>query len=149
MKAIAQTIKLCLNPRNLYIKGNPNSSPKQISYTYRVAIEVLQITNLMLGAYKDIIPETYRNNMLLTVWGLLRIQDKIIKNYAFVWTSNYIRVFEGFDHTRALGLYLTLIRGLESLSQGDFEIGALIKKSLNILIPYWDNKPPSANGNWI
>jgi len=35
------------------------------------------------------------------------------------------------------------------LSQGDFEIGALIKKSLNILIPYWDNKPPSANGNWI
>jgi hypothetical protein len=58
--------------------------------------------------------------MLLTVWGLLRIEDKIIKNYAFVWTSNYIRVFEGFDHTRALGLYLTLIRGLESLSQGDF-----------------------------
>jgi hypothetical protein len=48
--------------------------------------------------------------MLLTVWGLLRIEDKIIKNYAFVWTSNYIRVFEGFDHTRALGLYLTLIR---------------------------------------
>lgn len=87
--------------------------------------------------------------MLLTVWGLLRIEDKIIKNYAFVWTSNYIRIFEGFDHTRALGLYLTLIRGLESLSQGDFQIGALIKKSLNILIPYWDNKPPSSNGNWI
>lgn len=93
MKAIAETIRLCLNSRNLFIKGNPNSSPKQISYTYRVAIEVLQITNLMLDSYKDIIPEAYRNNMLLTVWGLLRIEDKIIKNYAFVWTSNYIRVF--------------------------------------------------------
>jgi len=45
-----------LNPRNLYIKGNANFSPKQISYTYRIGIEVLQITNLMLGAYKDIIP---------------------------------------------------------------------------------------------
>ena len=112
MKAVSETIKTCLNPRNLYIKGNQNFNPKNISYTYRIGIEVLQITNLMLGAYKDIIEDGYKNNMLLTVWGLLRIEDKIIKNYAFVWTSNYIRVFEGFDHTRALGLYLTLIRGL-------------------------------------
>lgn len=72
MKSISDTIKYCLNPKNLYIKGNINS-PKQISYNYRIGIEVLQITNLMLGAYKDIIPEAYRNNMLLTVWGLLRI----------------------------------------------------------------------------
>ncbi len=103
----------------------------------------------MLNAYKDIIPDTYKNNMLVTIWSLLRIEDKIIKNYAFVWTSNYIKAVDGFDNTRALGLYLTLIRGLEGLSQGDFQIGALIKKSLNILIPYWDNKPPHTNGNWI
>ena len=70
---MAETIKFCLNPRNLYIKGNPNFSPRQISFTYRIGIEVLQITNLMLNAYKEIIPEAYRSNMLLTVWGLLRI----------------------------------------------------------------------------
>lgn len=46
------------------------------------------------------------------VWGLLRIEDKMIKNYAFVWTSNYIRVFDGFEQPKALGLYLTLIKGL-------------------------------------
>ncbi len=56
MKTISETIKLCLNPRNLYIKGNTHLPQKQISYNYRVGIEVLQITNLMLGAYKEIIP---------------------------------------------------------------------------------------------
>lgn len=75
------------------------------------------------------------------VWGLLRIEDKMIKNYAFVWTSNYIRIFDGFEQPKALGLYLTLIKGLESLNHGDFEIGALIKKALNVLIPYWDSRP--------
>ena len=50
--------------------------------------------------------------MILTIWGLLRIEDKIIKNYAFVWASNYIRTFDGFDANKALGLYLTLIRSL-------------------------------------
>ena len=86
--------------------------------------------------------------MILTVWGLLRIEDKIIKNYAFVWASNYIRTFDGFDSNKALGLYLTLIRSLESLSQSDYEIGALIKKALNILIPYWDTRQKTAN-SWI
>lgn len=56
MRTISETIKLCLNPRNLYIKGNTHLPQKQISYNYRVGIEVLQITNLMLGAYKEIIP---------------------------------------------------------------------------------------------
>lgn len=78
--------------------------------------------------------------MLCVVWGLLRIEDKIIRNYAFVWTSNYISHFDGLGQSKALGLYLILIRALEGLGHGDYEIGALIKKALNILIPYWDNK---------
>ncbi len=81
---------------------------------------MLQISNLALSAIKNVLNENYRSSMLLTIWGLLRIEDKIIKNYAFVWASNYIRTFEGFDSNKALGLYLTLIRGLESLSQGDY-----------------------------
>lgn len=109
---------------------------------------MLQISNLALSAIKNVLNENYRNSMILTIWGLLRIEDKIIKNYAFVWASNYIRTFEGFDANKALGLYLTLIRGLESLSQGDYEIGALIKKALNILIPYWDTRQRSAT-SWI
>ena len=79
--------------------------------------------------------------MLPIVWGLLRIEDKMIKNYAFVWTSNYIRIFDGFEQPKALGLYLILIRGLENLNQGDYQNGALIKKALNVLIPYWDSRP--------
>jgi hypothetical protein len=56
MSNISETIKVCLNPKNLYIKGNSHLSPKQVSYNYRIAIEMLQITNLMLGAYKEILP---------------------------------------------------------------------------------------------
>jgi len=78
------------------------------------------------------------------------MEDKIIKNYAFVWTSNYIRTFDNFDSNKSLGLYLTLIRALESLAHGDYEIGALIKKALNIMIPYWDSRgPPTGPTSWI
>jgi hypothetical protein len=58
--------------------------------------------------------------------------------------------------SKALGLYLILIRALEGTQPGDNEIGILIKKALNILIPYWDAKSKdqpqqtSQNGNnWI
>ena len=152
LKSFADTIKICLNPKILHNKGVSQANFRQSANNYRIAIEILQISNLSLSALKNILSEYCRNAMLLTVWGLLRIEDKIIKNYAFVWTSNYIRNFEGFDSNKALGLYLTLIRGLESLSQGDYEIGALIKKALNILIPYWDARSrTSANSStsWI
>jgi hypothetical protein len=46
---------------------------RQAASTYRIAIEVLQISNLSLTALKNILSEANRNTMLLTVWGLLRI----------------------------------------------------------------------------
>jgi hypothetical protein len=64
---------MCLNPRNLHNRGFTNTSSKLNSSNYRIAIEVLQISNLMLGAYKNFLSEINRNSMLLTVWGLLRI----------------------------------------------------------------------------
>jgi hypothetical protein len=103
---------MCLNPRLLHNKNLSGPNFRQSANNYRIAIEVLQISNLALTAIKHLLNETFRNLMILTIWGLLRIEDKIIKNYAFVWASNYIRTFEGFDTNKALGLYLTLIRGL-------------------------------------
>ena len=39
------------------------------------------------------------------------------------------------------------------MGHGDYEIGALIRKALNILIPYWDSRPKdvvnSGTNNWI
>jgi hypothetical protein len=111
----------------------------------------------MMKALRTLFTEDDRNSMLSVVWGLLRIEDKIIRNYAFVWTSSYISYFEGLGHSKTLGLYLILIRALEGMQHGDYEIGALIKKALNILIPYWDAKgkdnqqlPGGPNNNsWI
>lgn len=34
---------------------------------------MLQISNLALSAIKNVLNETYRNAMILTIWGLLRI----------------------------------------------------------------------------
>lgn len=106
-----------------------------------------------MSALKSLIEEKNRNDLLLNVWGLLRVEDKIIKHYAFVWTSNYIRHFDGLGPSKTLGLYLILIKALETLGHGDYEIGALIRKALNTLIPYWDSRPRellSTNGNnWI
>jgi hypothetical protein len=112
LKQLTETIKLCLNPRSLHNKGVTQANFRQNANVYRIAIEMLQISNLALSGLKNLLNEGYRNAMLLTVWGLLRMEDKIIKNYAFVWTSNYIRTFDNFDSSKALGLYLTLIRGL-------------------------------------
>lgn len=74
----------------------------------------------MMRALKNLINEVDRSNMLYIVWGLLRIEDKVIRNYAFVWTSNYISYFDGLGHSKALGLYLILIRALEGLGHGDY-----------------------------
>lgn len=73
-----------------------------------------------MPALRGLISDIDRSKMLFNVWGLLRVEDKIIKNYAFVWTSNYIKYFDGLGQGKALGLYLILIRALESLSHGDY-----------------------------
>lgn len=73
MKNFAETIKICLNPRNLHNKTLTQANMRQAASTYRIAIEVLQISNLSLTALKNILSEANRNTMLLTVWGLLRI----------------------------------------------------------------------------
>lgn len=108
---MVETIKLNLNPKLLH---NRNAN------TFREAIEILQISNLMMRALKNLVTESDRSNMLCVVWGLLRIEDKIIRNYAFVWTSNYISYFDGLGQSKALGLYLILIRALEGLGHGDY-----------------------------
>jgi hypothetical protein len=77
------------------------------------------------------------------IWALLKIEDKMLKNYAFICTSNFIRIFNIDETTKVLSIYLTLLRGLEALTQYDYEVGALNKKALNILIPYWAKRNPS------
>lgn len=73
---------------------------------------------------------------------MLKADDKMLKNYAFICTSNFLRIFdisEGgrSDKSKVLTIYLTLLKGMEALTQYDYELGALNRKALNILIPYW------------
>ena len=64
IKAILETIKNNLSPRLLH---NRNSN------IYREAIEILQISNLAMCALKNLVQDKDRNDLLLNVWGLLRI----------------------------------------------------------------------------
>ena len=73
LRSFADTIKICLNPKILHNKGVSQANFRQSANNYRIAIEILQISNLSLSALKNILSEYCRNAMLLTVWGLLRI----------------------------------------------------------------------------
>jgi hypothetical protein len=55
MKAFSETIKVCLNPRLLHNKGFSGLNFKQSANSYRIAIEMLQISNLALGAIRNIL----------------------------------------------------------------------------------------------
>lgn len=53
MSKLTDTIKLCLNPRVLHNKSLTGPSFKQSANNYRIAIEVLQISNLALSSIKN------------------------------------------------------------------------------------------------
>lgn len=112
------------------------------AYNYRVAIEVLQLSSFIIRSLQRQLAD-HKRPLLTIIWALLKADDKMLKNYAFICTSNFIRVFdigEGnrADNGRVLTIYLTLLKNMEALTQNDFELGALNRKALNILIPYWD-----------
>jgi hypothetical protein len=55
MKSLSETIKVCLNPRVLHNKGFSGISFRQSANNYRIAIEMLQISNLALSAVRNIL----------------------------------------------------------------------------------------------
>lgn len=55
MKSFSETIKVCLNPRLLHNKGFSGISFRQSASNYRIAVEMLQISNLALGAIKNVL----------------------------------------------------------------------------------------------
>jgi len=55
MKNLSETIKTCLNPRLLHNKNLSGPNFRQSTNNYRIAIEVLQISNLALTAIKNIL----------------------------------------------------------------------------------------------
>jgi len=73
MRSLSETIKVCLNPRLLHNKGFSGTTFRQSANNYRIAIEMLQISNLALSAIRNVLSENDRNSMILTIWGLLRI----------------------------------------------------------------------------
>ena len=100
----------------------------------------------------------YKKELLTIIWALLKADDKMLKNYAFICTSNFLRIFDiadggKGDNSKVLTIYLTLLKGMEALTQYDYELGALNRKALNILIPYWSEKryeePEPQEQTWI
>lgn len=93
-------------------------------YNYRVAIEVLQLSSFIIRSLQHQLSD-YKRPLLPIIWALLKADDKMLKNYAFICISNFIRIFdigEGgrTDNGRVLTIYLTLLKGMEALTQNDF-----------------------------
>lgn len=85
-------------------------------YNYRVAIEVLQLSSFIIRSLELQLSD-YKRPLLPIIWALLKADDKMLKNYAFICISNFIRIFdigEGgrADNGRVLTIYLTLLKGM-------------------------------------
>ena len=52
---LTDSIKYCLNPRNFYNRSLSQASFRQSANNYRIAIEILQLSNLALTALKEIL----------------------------------------------------------------------------------------------
>lgn len=81
-----------------------------------MAIEVLQLSSFIIRSLQRQLAE-HKRPLLTIIWALLKADDKMLKNYAFICTSNFIRVFDIGDGNRAdngrvLTIYLTLLKNM-------------------------------------
>lgn len=84
---------------------------------------------------KEVFSE-HKKALLSFGWYFLKISDdKILKHYAYIFTCNFIKTF-GIPEEMILQIYVALLKGQEELSTHDYEISALSRKALNILIPF-------------
>lgn len=102
-------MKHALNSRTLQSRQGGNAD--RSSNNYRVAIEVLQLSSFVISPLKQELTE-HKRDLLGIIWTLLKVEDKMLKNYAFICTSNFIRIFNIEESNKVLSIYLTLLRGL-------------------------------------
>lgn len=101
----------------------------------RLDIEILQLSSLLMTFLKNEFNE-YKKNFLQSGWNFLKCSDdKILKYFAYIFTSKFIKIF-GIPVDMVLQIYVALLKGQEEMGSQDYEITALSKKALNILIPY-------------
>jgi hypothetical protein len=90
IKSFIDLMKHALNLRQLHNRQGGNTD--RSSNNYRVAIEVLQLSSFVISPLKNELAD-YKRELLSIIWALLKVEDKMLKNYAFICTSNFIRIF--------------------------------------------------------
>lgn len=82
----------------------------------------------------------HKKALLSFGWHFLKIfDDKILKHFAYIFTCKFIKIF-GIPEEMVLQIYVALLKGQDDMASHDYEISALSKKALNILIPYLAKK---------
>ena len=112
----------------------------QRAYSHsRLDIEILQLSSLLMTFMTDQFQE-HKKSLLQFGWHFLKIlDDKILKHFAYIFTCKFIKIF-GIPDDMVLQIYVALLKGQEEMGQHDYEISALSKKALNILIPFLSQK---------
>jgi hypothetical protein len=79
-------------------------------------------------------------------WYMLKTEDKILKNIAYVFVTKFIVTIGLPDTQKVIQVYVSLLKSQEYMNQHDHEVKYLSRKALDILMPYLPNLK-SANIN--
>jgi len=76
----------------------------------RLDIEILQLSSLLMTFLKDEFNE-YKKSFLQSGWNFLKCSDdKILKYFAYIFTSKFIKIF-GIPIEMVLQIYVALLKG--------------------------------------
>jgi hypothetical protein len=117
----------------------------------QMSIETMQLLSLLICVLREGIEEI-KKDVLNRAQHFSKAGDKLLKHYSYIVYCNFIKhigLHEANESQKFMALYVNLFKQLDSLHNFEHEIGALNKKALSILIPYWAEKNTNDEMSWL
>lgn len=80
-------------------------------------------------------------------WYMLKTEDKILKNIAYVFVTKFIVTIGLPDTQKVIQVYVSLLKSQEYMNQHDHEVKYLSRKALDILMPHLPNLKSNTNND--
>ncbi|KAL4497765.1 hypothetical protein ABPG72_000520 [Tetrahymena utriculariae] len=124
--------------------------PKLMFPYYRLEMEILQLSTLLLSYLRQDVIQ-YKKEFIRFGWKYMKCEEKLLKHISYVYTCQFITLF-GMPEEMIFSIYASLINRKQDdiVVQQENEIGSLIKKALNFLIPFLaQNNSQNKYNDWV
>jgi len=99
-------------------------------------VEILQICSILMPKMSEEFSLSERKiNLIQFCWDMLKSEDKIIKNIAYIFACKFIVVY-GLPQEKIFQIYVSLLKSQEYMNQHDNDVKILSRKALDIIIPF-------------